>query len=182
MIADRLITMCSLDDAAGTAIEGEVTTMCPAEDTTGVHAIQIGGDAEVRCPDYLPTSGERDPATGYVCYKQLKYDMSDFLGSCVRLYQDLTHSHDEPLRPAYTPFLEETGDDYGLGGGVCDETPDDKHGTDAWMDIERTLQELAQNACVGEERSGFRSYGYDYDDVKDCHASMYGDLSESSTV
>jgi membrane-bound lytic murein transglycosylase MltF len=30
-------------------------------------------------------------------------------------------------------------------------TPDDKHGPDAWMDIERTLQELAQNACVGEE-------------------------------
>jgi dUTPase len=93
---------------------------------------------------------------------------------CVRISQ----THDETLRPAYTPFLEEAGDDYGLGGGVCDEVPNDERQADAWMDIERTLQDLARNACVGEERSGFRSYGYDYDDVKDCHASMYGCLSE----
>jgi hypothetical protein len=44
------------------------------------------------------------------------------------------------------------------------------------MDIERTLQELAQNACVGEELSGFYSYGYNCEDVDDYHASTYGDL------
>jgi hypothetical protein len=75
-------------------------------------------------PDCLPTSGERDPSAGYVCYKQIKYDMSDFLGSCVRLYKNLRNSHDEPLKPAHTPFIDETGDDYGLGGGMCGEAPD----------------------------------------------------------
>jgi hypothetical protein len=60
---------------------------------------------------------------------------------------------------------------------MCDGVPDDTHGVDAWMDIERTLQELARNACVGEERSGFRSYGCDYDDVEQCHASIYGNLT-----
>jgi hypothetical protein len=48
------------------------------------------------------------------------------------------------------------------------------------MDMERTLHELAQNPCVGEERSGYYSYGYDFDDVQDCHVSTYGDLSERS--
>jgi hypothetical protein len=168
-LEDKPVAMCTLDGPAGALLEGEQITMCPPDGTAGVHATQInvempiGGETEVGCPGYLPTSGERDPVTGYVCDKQIKYDMSDFLGSCVRLCKDIANSHDEPWRPACTPFLEEIGDDYGLGGGVCDETPDDKHGTDAWMDI---------------ERSGFRSYGYDYDDVKDCHASMYGNLSE----
>jgi hypothetical protein len=32
-----------------------------------------------------------------VKYKHIKYDMSDFLGSCVRLYQDLTNAGNVPL-------------------------------------------------------------------------------------
>jgi hypothetical protein len=36
-------------------------------------------------PECLPTSGERDPSAGNVCCKQIKCDVSDFLGSCVRL-------------------------------------------------------------------------------------------------
>jgi hypothetical protein len=53
-------------------------------------------------PERIPTSGEHDPSAGNVCYKQIKYDMSDFLVSCVRLCKDLAHSHDEPLKPAHT--------------------------------------------------------------------------------
>jgi hypothetical protein len=82
------------------------------------------------------------------------------------------------LKPAHTPFIDETGDDYGLGGGLCEEAPDGGPCADAYVDIERTLRELARNACVGEERSGYRSYGYDFEDVEDCHASIYGDLHE----
>jgi hypothetical protein len=37
-----------------------------------------------------PVSGVCDPTAGNMCYKQMKYDMSDFLGSCVRLCQELT--------------------------------------------------------------------------------------------
>jgi hypothetical protein len=146
-LEDEPITMCTLDGAAGVLLEGEQTTMCPPDGAAGVHTTQIGGDTEVGCPDYLPTSGERDPVAGCVCYEQIKYDMSDFLGSCVRLCKDLTNSHDEPLRPAYAPFLEETGDDNGLGGGVCDEPPDDKHGTDAWMDIADATGARSQRLC-----------------------------------
>jgi hypothetical protein len=120
-------------------------------------------------PECLPTSGKRGPITGYVCCEQIKYDVSDFLGSCVRPCKDFTNSHDEPLKPAHTPFIDETGDDYGLGGGVCDEAPDGSPSADAYMDIERTLQELAQNACVGEERSGYYCYVYQFEDVEDCH-------------
>jgi hypothetical protein len=92
VITDRLSTMWSLDDAAGSLCDGEVATMCPAEDATGAHAGQIGGDVEDGGPGYLPSSGARDPATGYVCCKQIKYDMSDFLGSCARLCKDLANA------------------------------------------------------------------------------------------
>jgi dUTPase len=44
------------------------------------------------------------------------------------------------------------------------------------VDMERTLQELARNARVGLERSGYYTYGYNYDDVGDCHADICGDL------
>jgi hypothetical protein len=109
---------------------------------------------------------------GCILYKQIKYDMSDFLGSCVRLCQDLTNTGNVPLKPAITPFIDETGDDYGLGAGEAEDGP----GARAYMDTERALQELARNACVGLERSGYYTYGYIYDDVGDCHAGIYGDL------
>jgi hypothetical protein len=80
-----------------------------------------------------------------------------------------TNSHDEPLRPAHTPFLEETGDDCGLGGGVCVEAPDDTHGIDDYIDIEQTLHELPQSARVGEELRGLYSHGYTCEDVDDYH-------------
>jgi hypothetical protein len=124
-----------------------------------------------------PTSGVFGPTTCNVCYKQIKYDMSDFLGSCVRLYQELTSIQGVPLETALTPFIDETGDDFGLGAGMCEEAPDDPMVKDAHMDMERTLQELAQNACVGLERSGYFTYGYNFEDVEDCHASMYGNLT-----
>jgi hypothetical protein len=72
----------------------------------------------------------------------------------VRLYQELTSTEGVRLKPAFAPFIDETGDDYGLGAGVCEEAPDDPMVADAYVDIERTLQELAQNACVGVERTG----------------------------
>jgi hypothetical protein len=81
-------------------------------------------NTKVDVPECIPTSGVRDPSTGNVCYKQIKYDMSDFLGSCVRLYKDLTNSHDVPLKLAHTPFIDETGDDYGLGAGLCEAASD----------------------------------------------------------
>jgi hypothetical protein len=118
-----------------------------------------------------------DPTTGNVCYEQIKYDVSDFLGSCVRLYQELTSTEGVPLKPAFAPFIDETGGDYGLGAGMCEDAPDDAMVQDAYVDIERTLQELAQNACVGMERTVCFSYGYNFEDIADCHASMYGNLT-----
>jgi hypothetical protein len=109
---------------------------------------------------------------GCILYKHIKYDVSDFLGSCVRLYQDQTNTQDVPLKPATTPFVDETGDDYGLGAGEAENEP----GSHAYMDIGRTLQELARSACVGVERSGYYTYGCNCDDVGDCHAEIYGDL------
>jgi hypothetical protein len=90
----------------------------------------------------------------------------------VRLCQDLTHTGNVPLKPAIAPFVDETGDDYGLGAGETEDGPE-KH---AYMDMERTLQELAQNVCVGLERSGYHTYSCNYDDVGDCRAEIYGDL------
>jgi dUTPase len=98
--------------------------------------------------------------------------MSDFLGSCVRLCQDLSNTRNVPLKPVITPFIDEIGDDYGLGAGEAENGPE----AHAYMDMERILQELAQNACVGLERSGYYTYSYNYDDVGDCHAEIYGDL------
>jgi hypothetical protein len=113
---------------------------------------------------------------GHIKYKQIKYDMSDFLGSSVRLCQDLTDTHNVPLKPALTPFVDETGDDYGLGAGLSEDAVDGAAEKDAHVDMERTLHELAENACVGLERSGYFTYGYNFDDVEDCHAAIYGDL------
>jgi hypothetical protein len=124
-----------------------------------------------------PASGVFDPTAGNVCYKQIKYDVSDFLGSCVRLCQELTSTQGVPLKPALTPFIDETGDDYGLGVGVCEETPDDPMVEDARVDMERTLQELAQNACVGMERTGYFTYGCNYEDGGVCHASIYANFT-----
>jgi hypothetical protein len=53
-----------------------------------------------------------------------------------------------------TPFADETGDDYGLGAGLCEDAQDGSVAEDAYVGVERTRQELAQNACVGLERSG----------------------------
>jgi hypothetical protein len=87
-----------------------------------------------------PVSGVFDPTAGNVCYEQMKCDMSDFLGSCVRLCQELTSTEGIPLKPAFTPFIDEIGDDHGLGAGVCEEAPDDPTVKDAYVGIERTLQ------------------------------------------
>jgi hypothetical protein len=54
---------------------------------------------------------------GCILCKHIKYDMSDFLGSCVRLFQDLTNTGNVPLKPAIAFFIDETVDDYGLGAG-----------------------------------------------------------------
>jgi hypothetical protein len=99
--------------------------------------------------------------------------MSDFLGSCVRLCKELINAQDVPLKPALAPFIDETGDDYGLGAGLCEKTPDGFIAKDAYVDMERTLQELARNACVGMERAGYFTYGYNFEDVEDCHASIW---------
>jgi hypothetical protein len=124
---------------------------------------------------YDEITGELIPP-GYIKYKHIKYDMSDFLGSCVRLCQDLTNTGNVPFKPAITPFIDETGDDYGLGAGVTEDADDGAPEKHAHMDVERTLQELARTACVDLERSGYYTYGYNYDDVEDCHAAIYGDL------
>jgi hypothetical protein len=81
-------------------------------------------------------SGELIPP-GYILYKQIKYDMSDFLGSCVRLRQDLTNTGNVQLKPAITPFIDETGDDYGLGAGEAEDGLE----AHAYMDMGRTLQD-----------------------------------------
>jgi hypothetical protein len=73
--------------------------------------------------------------------------------------------------------LDETGDDYGLGAGLCEDAQDGSATKDACVDVERTLRELAQNACVGLERSGYFTYGYNFEDVGDCHASIYRNLT-----
>jgi hypothetical protein len=88
---------------------------------------------------------------GCILRKRIKYDMSDFLGSRVRLCQDLTNTGNVPLKPAITPFIDEIGDDYGLGTGEAENGP----GAHDYVDMERTLQEFAQNVCVGLERSGY---------------------------
>jgi hypothetical protein len=69
---------------------------------------------------YLPVGSETLTRAMFVWNKQTKYDMSDFLGSCVRLNEGLANSHDDPLKPAHTPFIDETEDDYGLGDGMCE--------------------------------------------------------------
>jgi hypothetical protein len=102
-----------------------------------------------------PTSGVLGPIAGDVCYKQITCDVSDFLGSCVRLCKELTNAQDVPLKPALAPFVDETGNDYGLGAGMCEEAPDGLVAKDAYVDVEKALQELARNAGVGVERDGY---------------------------
>jgi hypothetical protein len=119
LLEDKPITMCPLDGTTGVPLEGEPTTMCPLDGTTGVHAEQTlaegnirplpdgadmnqsaGGDGGEDKVDQPPggaqqiggADGERDSVTGYVCCKQIKYDMSDFLGSCARLCKDLANA------------------------------------------------------------------------------------------
>jgi hypothetical protein len=145
------------------------------ESAVGAHYTAVIPGAEMNTQDD-PVSGVFDPTAGNVCCVQMKYDVSDFLGSCVRLCQELTSATGVPLKPVH-PFIEETGDDYGLGAGVCEELPGDSRDKDACVDIERTLQDLAHFACCGEERNGHFTHGYDFDDVTDCRASIYGNLT-----
>jgi hypothetical protein len=145
-----------------------------SESAVGAHYTAVIPGAEMNTQDD-PVSGVFDPTN--VCCKQMKYDVSDFLGSCVGLCQELTDTAGVPLKPAGTPFIDETDDDYCLGAGVCEESPDDCRDKDAYVDIERTLQELAQIACCGEERNRFFTNGCDFDDVSDCRASIYGNLT-----
>jgi hypothetical protein len=63
---------------------------------------------------YDKKTAELIPLGSILC-EQIKYDTSDFLGSCVRLYQDLTNTGNVPLKPAFAHFVDEAGDDYGLG-------------------------------------------------------------------
>jgi hypothetical protein len=137
-----------------------------SESAVGAHYTAVIPDAEMNTQGD-PVSGVFDPTAGNVCYEQMKYDVSDFLGSCERLCQELTSTTGVPLKTAITPFIDEAGDDCGLGAGVCEEAPDDSRDKDAYMDIGRTLQELAQIACCGEERNGYFAHGCDLDDVTD---------------
>jgi hypothetical protein len=146
-----------------------------SESAVGAHYTAVVPGAGVNTHDD-PVGGVFDPTAGNVCCEKMKYDVSDFLGSCVRLCQELTNATGVPLKPARAPFIEEAGDDYRLGAGVCEESQD-AQGKDAHVDIERTLQELAQIACCGEERNGYFTHGCDFDDVADCHASMCGNLT-----
>jgi hypothetical protein len=50
------------------------------------------------------TSGVQDSATGNILCEKIKYDVPDFLASCVRLRKELTDTHDVPFKPALTPF------------------------------------------------------------------------------
>jgi hypothetical protein len=150
------------DDGQDYDVKTDGTHEDAAYDMDGIHRYDV-------------TTGDLIPP-GYIKYKQIKYDMSDFLGSCVRLYQDLTNTGNVPFKPALTPFIDETGDDYGLGAGLTEDAEDGEPEKHAYVDMERTLQELAQNACVGFERSGYFTYGYNFDDVEDCHAARYRDL------
>jgi hypothetical protein len=91
--------------------------------------------------------------------------------------KEFARAQDVPLKPALTPFIDEIGDDYGLGAGMCEEAPNSLMAKDAYMDMERTLQELGQNACVCMERNGYFTYGSNFEDVEGCHASIYGNLT-----
>jgi hypothetical protein len=122
--------------------------------------------------------GAQTTAGTLIKCEQINDEMSDFLGSCVRLYQDLTDARNVPLKSAHTPFVDETGDDYGLGAGISEDAVDGSLAKDACVDMERTFQELAQNACVGPERSGYFTYRCNFDDVEDSHAAIYGDLDK----
>jgi hypothetical protein len=104
---------------------------------TGVHYAAIIPEAEANAQGD-PVSGVFDPTAGNVCYKQIKYDMADFLGSCVRLRQELASTRGIPLKPAFAPFIDETGDGYGLGARVCAEAPDDPMFKDAYRSSPRT--------------------------------------------
>jgi hypothetical protein len=141
-----------------------------SENGTGVQyaAIIPGAEANVQGDR---VRGVFDPTAGNVCYKQIKYDASDFLGSCARLPGVNQHS-----RSSLEACIE-TGNDYGLGAGMCEAAPDDSMVEDAYVDMERTLQELAQNACVGMGRIGYFTYGCNFQDVADCHASMCWNLT-----
>jgi hypothetical protein len=95
-----------------------------SESAVGAHYTAVIPGAEMNTQGD-PVSGVFDPTIGNVRYKQTKYDMSDFLGSCVRLYHELTSTTGVPLKTAPTPLIDEAGDDYGLSAGVCEEAPDD---------------------------------------------------------
>jgi hypothetical protein len=87
-----------------------------------------------------------------------------------------------PLKTAYTPFVEESGDDYSLGAAECEGYGDLAQsamaGEDlAQFDIGSTLLDLAQSAMAGEERCGYYTYGYDFDDVADCQSEIYGNFN-----
>jgi hypothetical protein len=58
-----------------------------SDNATGVHYAAIIPGAEMNAQGD-PVSGVFDPNAGNVCYKQIKYDVSDFLG---RVY-DCTRS------------------------------------------------------------------------------------------
>jgi hypothetical protein len=100
------------------------------------------------------TGGSPPSANGLVKYKQIRCNMSPFLGFRVRLCQDLARACRVPLKTALTPFVDETGDDCGLGAGGCADAKDGADAKDACVDIAKTLQDLAQNAMAGIEHSG----------------------------
>jgi hypothetical protein len=94
-----------------------------------------------------------------------------------------------PLTTAYTPFVDESGDDYGLGAAECEDhgnpvqsalTGDGEDPTQ--FDIGSTLQDLAQSAMAGEEKCGYYTCGCDYDDVADCQFEIYGPQLPNSTL
>jgi hypothetical protein len=124
-----------------------------SENDTGVQYSAVIPGAEANAQGD-PTSSVFDPTAGNASYKQIKYDMSDFLGSCVRLYQELTSTQGVPLNPTLTLFIDETGDDYGLGAGVCEEAPDDPMFEDAYVDIEDIKRSRSERLCWhGAKRS-----------------------------
>jgi hypothetical protein len=86
------------------------------------------------------------------------------------------------LKTAYTPFVEESGDDYGLGAAECEEHGNPVQtalaGEDlSQFDIGSTLQDFAQSAMAGEEKCGCDTYGCNYDDVADCQSEIFGNLN-----
>jgi hypothetical protein len=72
---------------------------------TGVHYSEVTPGAEANAQGN-PISGAFGPTTGNVCCKQIKYDVFDFLGSCVRLCQELTSTQVVPLETALAPFVD----------------------------------------------------------------------------